>query len=54
MDRSLRSNRYGIRFTTHQLAEAVSLLTDVDEHAVNRLIAILRAEGLVQDDGDEN
>jgi hypothetical protein len=44
----------GIRFTAHQLAEAVSLLTDADERAIHRLIAILRAEGLVQDDGDED
>jgi hypothetical protein len=44
----------GIRFTSQQLAEAVSLLTDADEQAINRLIAILCAEGLVQDGGDED
>jgi len=44
----------GIRFTSQQFAEAVSLLTDADEQAINRLIAILRAEGLVQDGDDED
>jgi hypothetical protein len=44
----------GIRFTSQQLAEAVSLLTDADEQAINRLIAILCAEGLVQDGDDED
>lgn len=44
----------GMRFTSQQFAEAVSLLTDADEHAINRLIAILRAEGLVQGGGDED
>jgi hypothetical protein len=42
----------GIRFTTHQLAEAVSLSLESDPNSVNRLVAILLSEGWVQDNGD--
>ena len=41
----------GVRFTIHQLAEAVSLSLESDPKSVNRLVAILLAEGWVQDDG---
>lgn len=41
----------GMRFTTHQLAEAVSLSLESDSNSVSRLVAILLAEGWVQDDG---
>jgi hypothetical protein len=41
----------GIRFTTHQLAEAVSLSPESDPNAVSRLVAFLLAEGWVQGDG---
>jgi hypothetical protein len=40
----------GIRFTTHQLAEAVSLSLESDPNSVSRLVAILLAEGWVQND----
>jgi hypothetical protein len=39
----------GLRFTVHQLADAVSLSADKDRKAVARLIAILQAEGWVDD-----
>jgi hypothetical protein len=42
----------GVRFTTHQLAEAVSLSLESDPDSVNRLVAILLAEGWVKDDGN--
>jgi hypothetical protein len=41
----------GICFTAHQLAAAVSLSPESDEAAIGRLVAILQAEGWV-DDGD--
>jgi hypothetical protein len=41
----------GMRFTTHQLAEAVSLSPESDLNTVSRLVAILLAEGWVQNDG---
>jgi hypothetical protein len=37
----------GVRFTTRQLAEAVSLPLDADRIAVSRLVAILHSEGWV-------
>jgi len=49
-----RSGNYGkrgMRFTTHQLAEAVSLSLESDLNSVNRLVAILLAEGWVENDG---
>jgi len=42
----------GVRFTTCQLAEAVSLSLDADQDAVSRVVAILQSEGWVRDDGD--
>lgn len=41
----------GMRFAAHQLAEAVSLSLESDRDSVNRLVAILLAEGWVQSDG---
>jgi hypothetical protein len=41
----------GMRFATHQLAEAVSLCLESDQNSINRLVAILLAEGWVQSDG---
>ena len=41
----------GMRFTTHQLAEAVSLSPESDQNSVSRLVEILLAEGWVQNDG---
>jgi hypothetical protein len=41
----------GMRFTTRQLAEAVSLSLESDLNSVSRLVAILLAEGWVQKDG---
>jgi len=42
---------YGMRFTTDQLAEAVALSVESDPHSISRLVAILLAEGWVQNDG---
>lgn len=52
--RAARSNttgqgERGIRYTTQQLADAVSLSLEADPKAVNRLIAILQAEGWARD-----
>jgi hypothetical protein len=44
-------SKRGMRFTTHQLAEAVSLSLESDPNSVGRLVAILLAEGWVQNDG---
>ena len=41
---------HGLPFTTRELAEAVSLSMESDLVSVNRLIAILLAEGLVKED----
>jgi hypothetical protein len=42
----------GMRFTAHQLAEAVPLSVESDPNSVSRLLAILLEEGWVQGDGD--
>lgn len=39
----------GIRYTAQQLADAVSLSMESDFEAINRLVAILQAEGWAQD-----
>jgi len=41
----------GIRYTAQQLADAVSLSMESDYEAINRLVAILQAEGWAQDGG---
>jgi hypothetical protein len=42
----------GMQFTIRELAAAVSLSLDSDRDAINRLIAILEAEGWLLDNGD--
>lgn len=50
-DLSGEQDERGMRFTTRQLAEAVSLSLGSDRNSVNRLVSILQAEGWVLDDG---
>jgi hypothetical protein len=51
-DLSSDQGERGVRFTSRQLAEAVPLSVSKDRKAVSRLLAMLRAEGLLVDDGD--